>query len=124
MPVLLLMTVGSYGQLVLVLLIFAAVLGVTAFTTKWIAQYQKEQGMNANIQLLDATQLGNNKYIQIVRIGNKYYALAVCKDSVTMLGEISKDELVEVKEQSTVGFKTVLAKTLQNRNKDSDESGE
>lgn len=84
---------NSYAQLLTVLLIFVVVLGATALTTKWIAGYQKEMGRSGNIELLDAARLGNNKYIQIVRVGHTYLALAVCKDSVTVLCEISEDEM-------------------------------
>ena len=35
---------GGYAQLITVLLVFVAVLGITAATTRWIANYQKQQG--------------------------------------------------------------------------------
>ena len=37
----------SYAQFITVLLIFVAVLAVTALVTKWIAGYQKQQGAAA-----------------------------------------------------------------------------
>lgn len=83
----------SYAQLLTVLLIFVVVLAATAFTTKWIAGYQKQQGISGNIELLDAVRLNNNKYIQIVRLGETYVAVAVCKDTVTLLGEIPQEQL-------------------------------
>ena len=84
---------NSYAELITVLLIFVVVLGVTALTTKWIAGYQKEMGHSGNIELMDAVRLGNNKYIQVVRVGEKYIALAVCKDTVTVLCEIPEDSV-------------------------------
>lgn len=86
-------TAESYAQLLTVLIIFVVVLGATALTTKWIAGYQKKQGISGNMELLDAVRLGNNKYIQLVRIGEKYVAIAVCKDTVTVLAEIPEDQL-------------------------------
>ncbi len=83
----------SYAQLLTVLVIFIIVLGATALTTKWIAGYQKKLGSTGNIELLDAARLGTNKYIQIIRVGEKYFAVAVCKDTVTVLGEIEKNQL-------------------------------
>lgn len=83
----------SYVQLLTVLLIFVVVLGATALTTKWIAGYQKKQGAAGNIELLDAVRLGNNKYIQLVRLGARYIAVAVCKDTVTVIGEIKPEDL-------------------------------
>ncbi|MCI9066939.1 MAG: flagellar biosynthetic protein FliO, partial [Lachnospiraceae bacterium] len=83
----------SYVQFVTVLLLFVFVLAVTAFVTKWIGGYQKGRSAGANMELMEALRLSNNKYVQIVRIGRKYLAVAVCKDTVTMLSEIPAEDL-------------------------------
>lgn len=116
---------NSYAQLITVLIIFVVVLGATALTTKWIAGYQKEMGHCNNIELLDAVRLGNNKYVQIVRIGEKYVALAVCKDTVTVLGEIPKEQIKKsgngIMQKSS--FKDILKMVKQDdREKDHDSS--
>lgn len=87
-------TVKSFAQLLTLLLIFIFVLGITYFTTRYVANFQKGKMVDSNIKLMDAARLSQNKYIQIVQIGKKYYALAVCKDTVTVIGEVSEDELV------------------------------
>ena len=78
----------SYAQFITVLFIFVAVLAVTALVTKWIAGYQKQQGAAGNIEVRETVRIANNKYIQLVRIGESYFAIAVCKDTVTALGQI------------------------------------
>ncbi len=83
----------SYAQFITVLVIFVLVLGVTALVTRWIANYQKQQNVNANIEVIETTRISNNKYIQIVRLGGKYVAIAVCKDTVTQLCEIPEEQL-------------------------------
>ena len=113
---------SSYAQFITVLLVFVAVLGVTAFTTRWIANYQKQQGVNANIEMIEATRISNNKYIQLVRIGQTYMAIAVCKDTVTMLGEIPKEQLVEISNVSNnMSFKELFDKVIK---KDSSNTSE
>lgn len=87
---------NSYVQFITVLLVFVLVLAVTALTTKWIANYQKQQSVNCNIEVIETTRISNNKYIQLVRVGEIYMAIAVCKDTVTMLGEIPKEQLAEI----------------------------
>lgn len=99
---------GSYAQFITVLLIFAAVLGVTAWTTRWMANYQKQQSANENIQVIETTRIANNKYIQIIRAGEKYMVIAVCKDTVTMLGEISGEQLKEGAPVQHLSFKELL----------------
>ncbi len=98
----------SYAQLMTVLVIFLFVLALTWFVTRWIAGYQKGKSTNTNMELLESFRLSNNKYIQIVRIGNKYLALAVCKDTVTMLAEIPEEELKLSEGTSMTGFKDIL----------------
>lgn len=83
----------SYAQFIAVLVIFVAVLGVTAWVTRWIANYQKQQSANYNIEVIETTRIANNKYIQIIRIGDTYKVIAVCKETVTMLGDVSKEQL-------------------------------
>lgn len=101
---------GSYAQFITVLFIFVAVLGVTAWTTRWMANYQKQQYVNENIEVIETTRIANNKYIQIIRAGEKYMVIAVCKDTVTMLGEIPEGELKETKLVQGFNFKEILEK--------------
>ena len=76
---------------VFVLLVFVFVL--TGLVTRWIASFEKGRMKGSNIQLLEAQALAGGKYIQIVRVGGKLLALAVCKDSVTMLCELEEKDL-------------------------------
>ena len=101
---------GGYLELIASLLIFVVVLAAALVSTKWLANYQKGIRANGNIEIVESSQLTTNKYLQIVRIGEKYIAIAVCKDTVTMLCEISKEELKEGTVQSYNGpdFKTLL----------------
>ena len=90
------MTTGleSIIQLITVLLLFAFVLVITWFSTRYLAGVQKDRYKTGNMDLIETLRISNNKYMQIVRVGNKYFCMAVCKDTVTMLGEIRKEELV------------------------------
>ena len=107
----------SYVQFITVLLLFVFVLAVTALVTRWIGGYQKGKSAGMNMELLEAIRLSNNKYIQLVRVGRKYLALAVCKDTVTMLSEIPEEDLSfpEGSFGSAFTFKDVLAKIQKER---------
>lgn len=84
----------STAQFLTVLVLFVLVLAVTALVTRWIAGYQKQQNLNGNIEVIETQRISNGKYLQIVRVGEKYLAVAVCKDTVTMLAEVPKEQLV------------------------------
>ena len=102
----------SYLQFMTVLIIFVFVLGITYWTTKWIAGYQKGKHSNTNLELIESFRLTNNKYIQIIRVGQKYLAVAIGKDSVTMLAEIPEGQLIlsSGEENVQLGFKELLEK--------------
>ena len=113
MMVLLTGNTDSYAQFITVLIIFVLVLAVTALVTRWIANYQKEQSVNVNIEVIETTRISGNKYIQIVRLGEKYVAIAVCKDTVTLLGEISKEQLREENHAGVFRFRDILERVAQ-----------
>ncbi len=103
---------NSYLQFVSMLLVFVAVLAATYFFTKWMAGYQKDRNTSGNIEVIETMRLSTTKYIQIVRIGQRYVAIAVGKDEVTNLGDISREDLIirEDKPEDTVSFKEILDK--------------
>ena len=47
-----------------------------------------------NIQIVETMRLSQNKLIQIVHISDKYFAIAVCKDTVTLLGELNGSDII------------------------------
>jgi flagellar protein FliO/FliZ len=85
--------VDSFAQVMTVLLIFVFVLALTYFVTRWIANYQKGKLSSGNIEVIETQRISQNRYVQIVRIGEKYFALGIGKEEVQMLGEIAKEEL-------------------------------
>lgn len=84
---------NAYLQFMTVLILFVFVLAITYWTTKWIAGYQKGKRANANLEVVETFQLASSKYIHIIRVGQKYLAVAIGKDSVTMLTEVPEDQL-------------------------------
>lgn len=90
---------NSFLQLFGILLIFVFVLVITYFTTKWIGGYQKLQMSGRNFQLLDTLRIANNKYVQILKLGDIYLVVAVGKDEVTMLAKLTEDEIGLTQEQ-------------------------
>ena len=107
----------SFFQLVFVLVVFIGILALTYYVTKWIAGYQKTQGFNKNLEVIEAIRITNNKYVQIVRAGNdRFFVIAVGKEEVNLLGELTSSELrmLSESEQKTVNtpvdFKSILDK--------------
>lgn len=119
--------IDSVVQFFTVLLIFVFVLGVAYYTTRYMAGIQKNNYKTGNMELIETLRISNNKYLQIVRAADKYFCIAVCKDTVTMLGEIQKEEMVfyENSVNANMTFQDILEKIkqkqLDNRKQDTNE---
>lgn len=105
-------SIDSIVQLMTAVLIFAFVLVITYLTTKFTAGFQKSRMMSPNVDVVETFKLSTNKYIQIIQIGEKLYAVVVCKDTVTLLGEMTKDEITipESTLGTTLSFQEILDK--------------
>ena len=103
----------AFAQLLTLLVVFIFVLALTYFATRWAGNMQKTKMAGRNIQILETMRVSNTKYIQIIKIGSKCFAVAVCKDTITYLSEINEQELTYSSESKTIntdGFKAILEK--------------
>jgi flagellar protein FliO/FliZ len=98
-------------QFITVTLIFVLVLGLTYFTTRWIGSYQKKQMSYGAVKIIESYRLSSNKVLNIVKAGNKCFLIAVCKDTVTLIGEVD-EETLELKSTTDVSesFGTVFSR--------------
>lgn len=86
--------IEAFEQLLTLLIIFIFVLAVTYYVTRFVGNYQKNKLSGSNINILETMRIANNKYIQIVKIGSRVFAIAVAKDTVSYLCELDEDELI------------------------------
>ena len=104
-------TLGGIAQFITVLVLFVIVLWVTWAVTKWTASYQKGKGAGGNIEMLESFRIASDKYVQIIRVADKYLAVAVAKDTVTCLAQL--DESALVWRESAVGVKMNFQEILE-----------
>ena len=90
----------SFLQLMTVLFIFLFVMVITYVCTRWIAKFQKGLNLNKNIRVLETFRITGNKYLQIIEVGTVYMVIAVCKDTITYLCEIDKEQLSWIPEDN------------------------
>ena len=111
-------TFESAMQLIGVLLVFAFVLVITYLTTKWVGGYQKMSMRHKNLQILESLNVAPNKYLCLVKAGEVYLVVAVGKEEVTLLTQLTEEQLTEVpvfdsNQGSTVSGKTVVTENFQ-----------
>lgn len=106
--------IEAAAQLITLILIFAFVIGLSYFVTRIVGNVQKEKLKGSNIRILETMRISNTKYIQVVEIGSKCFAIAVSKDTVTYLCELNGDELIYTDSSNSVmkgeSFKAILDK--------------
>lgn len=110
---------GNIFQFVVVLVIFIGILFLTGFATKWIATYMHNQNFNSNsnFHVVDALNMGPNHKLVLVKVGkDKYFVLGMGKESISKVGELSEDELVEQTDRSSTqkSFDSILSKFFMN----------
>ena len=110
---------GNIFQFVVVLVIFIGILFLTGFATKWIATYMHNQNFNSNsnFHVVDSLNMGPNHKLVLVKVGkDKYFVLGMGKESISKVGELSEDELVEQTDRSSTqkSFDSILSKFFMN----------
>ena len=113
--------ISAVAQIITLILIFIFVLALTYFTTRFVGHYQKLRMSGSNIQIMETFRISTSKYIQIVKIGKKYFAIAVCKDTVTYLCELDGEDLIYNSvstESHSDNFKAILDKLKKDKPED------
>ncbi len=102
----------SLFELLGLILIFVIVLVVCYYTTRFVAGRQLVQKKVGNFEIVETFALSQNKYLQLLRMGNKYVVISVTKDSVSYLTELDETEVCQIQKSTSVSgksFKEVLS---------------
>ncbi|MBR6159125.1 MAG: flagellar biosynthetic protein FliO, partial [Lachnospiraceae bacterium] len=86
----------SFTQFLTVILVFVLVLALTYFTTRFVGSYQKTKSIGRNFEVIETYRITNGKYLQIVRVGEKYMVIGVGKDNITGICELSAEDIKPV----------------------------
>lgn len=110
----------SIGQLICVILLFLLVLFLAYLAARITGSFQSNMmNKHSNIKVIEVFRLSNNKLIEIVRIGEHYYALAVGKDNVSLIAQLDKDEIIQPDVTlEPINFKNILDKMRNEKNQD------
>lgn len=106
-------SVENVLRLIAAIVVFFLVLMVTYFVTRWIGRYQQGISGSSNIVVLETFKVTQNKYLQVVKVGEAYLVIAICKDSITMLTRLEESELGSIPlkpEDKTDNFAEILAR--------------
>lgn len=102
----------SIGQLICIILLFLFVLFLSYVAARISGSLQANTlNKNSNIKVIEIYRLTNTKLIEIVQIGDHYYALAVGKDEVHLISKLDDDEIkTQAPTLEPISFKKILEK--------------
>ena len=118
MPITRTSSIDTIAQFITVLLLFLAVLAVTYLVTRYIGGLQRGQVKGNNIEVIETVRIGQSQCVQILRVADRYLAVGIGKEEVTLLGELDKESISLPSEGSGVvqSFKDILAKKKNENN--------
>lgn len=110
-------TLDGIARFITVLVLFVVVLWVTWAVTKWMGGYQRGKWAGGNIEMLESFRIASDKYVQIIRVADKYIAVAVSKDNVTFLAQLTESELVrrDASDGGRLSFQELLEKVREKK---------
>lgn len=101
-------------QLIKIIAILVFVLIACYYVTKWLGASGMVGGNTQNFKVIETYRIAQNKYLQIVKVGQRYLVLGVTKEHIEFLAELQEDEIFDStlnkSDQKMVSFKNVLEK--------------
>ena len=111
-------SIQSVFELLGLILIFVIVLVVCYYTTRFVAGRLLVQKKMGNFEIVETFAISQNKYLQLIRMGNKYVVISVSKDSVNYITELEENEICQIPKSTSMSgksFKEVLSGLSKNR---------
>lgn len=109
----------SILQLLGVSILFVFILVITYYTTKFVGGTKLGQTKKGNFKVLETYKIAQNKYLQLVQIGTRYFVIAIGKDNICSLVELQESEIIQQEQfnKQNIKFIDVLTK-LHNKQTD------
>lgn len=84
---------NNFFEVVLLLLLFLLIIMIAYYFTYAIARVQKGIRSNKNLEIIEVINLGQSKYLELVRIGNQYVVISVAKQHVETVLTLKAEDL-------------------------------
>lgn len=102
----------SIAEFIFLLVVFILILIACVITTRFVAGQQMQRGRNGNFKPIETYQVAQNRYLQLVQIGTRFFVISVTKDNISLICELKEDEFEHKDETNTrfsKSFKELLS---------------
>ncbi len=98
-------------QLVGIIVVFLIILAAAYVASVLVGKTQNNayHSKDRNIKLIEVFRINNNQFLQIVRIGKRYFALAISKEQIELITELAEEEVfISEVSDAAIPFQNVL----------------
>ena len=101
----------SIAELIFLLVVFVLILVACVLTTRFIGGRQMQRGKNSNFKPLETYQVAQNRYLQLVQVGTRYFVVSITKENINFIAEMKEEEITvrPDKTGSQKSFKEILS---------------
>lgn len=103
---------NNFLEMIGLVFIMVLILIAAYYTSKYVGKFSMGQFKNSNFKVIDTYRISPNKFLQIVKVANKYIVIAVSKDTVHYITELDENEIFirETGIKENISFKQILDK--------------
>lgn len=113
-------TFESVLKLIVLIVVFIVIIFACYLTTRFIGNQQLGQLKDSNFKVIDTFKPAPNKFLQIIKVGKRYFLIAVSKEDISYIAELSEEDIKLKSNDQHGSFKDIFAK-IASRNSGSDE---
>jgi flagellar protein FliO/FliZ len=115
-----------FGSFFYILLVLAFIILFCYFILRLMGRVKGRGGAGGNLYLMESILVGSQNMVQLVRAGQKYLVIGVTKEHITLLAELSEEQIKEIEPLPPIStsFKNVLERYLPQSGKNKDEEHE
>ncbi len=85
----------NWLQLMGLLVVFIVVIIACWAVTRFVGGQQIKQKNMGNFQVIETYTLAKDRYLQLVKIGQKYYCISISKDSINTICEVPEEDVIK-----------------------------
>lgn len=107
--------VESVLKLIGLIILCVIIIAASYYTTRFVGKRQAGMTGDSNFKSLDIFRINQNKYLQLIAVGKRYFVIAVSKDNVQLIAELKEEDITYWRSEKKMSFKDIMTKVVPGR---------
>ncbi|MBZ4665471.1 flagellar biosynthetic protein FliO [Mahella sp.] len=104
---------NAWLSAVLAIFVFVIIIAGAYYATRFIGKKSIGLSKGRYIEIIDRAMLSNDKWLCIVKVGERYYLLSVAPSSVSLITELTPDQIAFTDKSDALEGNTSFAAYIQ-----------